>query len=90
MPFNDSDPWKEKKTNPNRMNTIINTICEQIKNISILLSPVIPNATDKVLNSMNVKNDDRLINQIKKFNTFDHNKELAPLEILFRKVENDN
>ncbi|MDC3127639.1 methionine--tRNA ligase [Candidatus Pelagibacter bacterium] len=88
--FNDSEPWKEKKTNPNRMNTIINTICEQIKNISILLSPIIPNAADKVLNSMNVKKDDRLINQINKFNTFDYNKELAPLEILFKKVENDN
>ena len=46
--------------------------------------------TDKVLDSMNVKNQERLINKIKKFNSFDHNKELAPLEILFKKVENDN
>ena len=59
-------------------------------NISILLNPIIPNATDKVLDSMNVKNQERLINKIKKFNSFDHNKELAPLEILFKKVENDN
>ncbi len=88
--FNDSEPWKEKNTNPNRMNTIIHTICEQIKNISILLSPIIPNATDKVLDSMNVKDQERLINQIKIFNSFDYDKELAPLEILFKKVENDN
>ena len=39
---------------------------------------------------MNIKNQDRLISQIKKFNSFNHNKELAPLEILFKKVENDN
>ena len=76
----------KKKKNPDRMNTIINTICEQIKNISILLSPIIPNATDKVLECMNVKNQERFISQIKKFNSFNHNKELAPLDILFKKI----
>ena len=88
--FNDSEPWKEKTTNPDRMRTIIYTICEQIKNISILLSPIIPNATNKVLNCMNINKEDRLINHIKKFNSFDHNRELDSLDILFRKIENDN
>jgi Methionyl-tRNA synthetase len=37
--FNDSEPWAVKKTNPERMNTILHTITEQIKNISILLNP---------------------------------------------------
>ena len=88
--FNDSEPWKTKNSNPNKMQSIIHTICEHIKNISILLSPIIPIASDKVLNSMNVKKEERFIDQIKKFNGFDHNKELVPLEILFKKVENDN
>ena len=88
--FNDSEPWKIKNSNPNRMQSVIYTICEHIKNISILLSPIIPIASDKVLNSMNVKKEERFIDQIKEFNGFDHNKELAPLEILFEKVENDN
>ena len=83
------EPWKIKNSNPNRMQSVIYTICEHIKNISILLSPIIPIASDKVLNSMNVK-EERFIDQIKEFNGFDHNKELAPLEILFEKVENDN
>ena len=36
------------------MNAILFTICEQIKNISILLSPIIPVATGKVLETMNL------------------------------------
>ena len=46
--FNDSEPWAVKKKDPERMNAIIFTIVEQIKNISILLNPIIPNSTDKV------------------------------------------
>ena len=34
--FNDSEPWSVKKSDPERMQTILFTICEQIKNISIL------------------------------------------------------
>ena len=40
--FNDSEPWLFKKKDPERMNTILFTIVEQIKNISILLNPIIP------------------------------------------------
>tara|TARA_Y100000992_G_scaffold263420_1_gene199696 strand:- start:1262 stop:2803 length:1542 start_codon:yes stop_codon:yes gene_type:complete len=88
--FNDSEPWKKKSTNPDRMETIIYTICEQIKNISILLSPIIPNAANKVLDCMNIKEEERSINQINKFSSFNHNKELNLLDILFKKIENDN
>ena len=34
--FNDSEPWSLRKKNPERMNAILHTIVEQIKNISIL------------------------------------------------------
>ena len=51
--FNDSEPWAVKKKDPERMKTILFTIVQQIKNISILLNPIIPNATNKVLTIMN-------------------------------------
>ena len=35
------------------METIVFTICEQIKNISILLNSIIPISTTKVLKAMN-------------------------------------
>ena len=72
------------------MNTILNTIVEQIKNISILLNPIIPISTKKVLNTINISDKDILIETIKKESVIDNNKELKNLDILFRKIENDN
>ena len=44
--FNDSEPWSLKKTDPKKMNSVVYTIIEQIKNISILLLPIIPNSAN--------------------------------------------
>ena len=87
--FNDSEPWTLKKKDQERMNTILNTIVEQIKNISILLNPIIPISSEKVLGSINISKKDITIENINK-NILDHNKELKNLDILFKKVENDN
>ena len=88
--FNDSEPWAHKKRNLKRMNTILYTISEQIKNISILLSPIIPISTQKVLNSLNISQEKVSINTILKSNILNHNKEIKELKILFKKIENDN
>ncbi len=88
--FNDSEPWAIKKSDLERMNTIIFTISEQIKNISILLNPIIPIATGKVLKSMNILEKDICIDKINSTKIFKHDKELGNLDILFTKVENDN
>lgn len=88
--FNDSAPWALKKKDPERMNSILFTITQQIKNISILLSPIIPDSASKVLKSMNIKEKQINIENIENFDLFDHNKKLIELEILFTKIENDN
>ena len=88
--FNDSEPWALKKTDTNRMNTIMFTIVEQIKNISILLNPLIPNATNKILDIINIPIKDRNIESIKKNNILNHALYLKKVEILFAKVENDH
>ena len=88
--FNDSEPWSVKKSDPDRMNAILYTICTQIKNISILLNPIIPLATEKVLETMNVRKENRTISKIDNLECFDHDKELKKLEILFTKIDNDN
>tara|TARA_X000001036_G_scaffold84662_1_gene76671 strand:+ start:2919 stop:4460 length:1542 start_codon:yes stop_codon:yes gene_type:complete len=88
--FNDSEPWSVKKEDPERMKVILFTICLQIKNISILLNSIIPIATNKVLETMNIEIDKRSIDQINNLECFDHNKELKELDILFKKIENDN
>ena len=87
--FNDSEPWSFKKKDPERMNAILFTIVEQIKNISILLNPIIPNATNKALGMINVSTNSLSIDKIKDNNILNHKKELGDLEILFNKIEND-
>ena len=72
------------------MNAILFTIVEQIKNISILLNPIIPISTKKVLNAINISDKDILIDNIQKDNILNLNRELKDLDILFKKVEDDN
>ena len=88
--FNDSEPWTVKKNDPERMNAILFTIVLQIKNISILLNPIIPNATNKVLSMINISKEDIKIDKIKDNNILNNKKEMGNLEILFTKIEDDN
>ena len=88
--FNDLEPWAIKKRDPERMNTILHTIIQQIKNISILLSPIIPISAKKVLNTINLSESEIKLKNILNSDLFNHDKELKDLEILFTKIENDN
>jgi methionyl-tRNA synthetase len=88
--FNDSEPWTVKKKDPERMNAIIFTVVEQIKNISILLNPIIPIATNKVLTMINISSENLSIDHIKDDNILNNKKEIGNLEILFTKIEDDN
>jgi len=88
--FNDSEPWSIKKKDPLRMEAILYTISKQIKNISILLNPIIPESTEKILDIMNINKADIKIETINKKNSINHDKELKKVSILFKKIENDN
>ena len=52
--FNDQEPWK-KKDDKLRLNTIVYTALELIRKITILLYPVMPQTSVKVLNIFNIK-----------------------------------
>ena len=88
--FNDSEPWSVKKKDPERMKAILYTISQQIKNISILLNPIIPSATNKILMLLSPSCENISIDKINDDNFIDYKKELDNLEILFNKIENDN
>jgi len=88
--FNDSEPWAVKKKDPERMKAILFTIVEQIKNISILLNPIIPNATKKILSMINLSSQNITIDTINDETIFNNKKEIGNLEILFTKIEDDN
>ena len=88
--FNDSEPWKVMRSDPKRMQSIIYTILEQIKNISILLNPIIPIATNKILYALNIEEKEISLKTISNEKIFKYNKKLKKPGILFRKIENDN
>ena len=88
--FNDSEPWAIKKKDPDRMNAILYTVSHQIKNISILLNPIIPKSSNKILKTMNINDEQINIKNILNLDLFDHTKELKELDILFNKIDNDN
>ena len=72
------------------MNTILFTITEQIKNISLLLNPIIPISTNIILDKLNIQNKDKLFKTIDNNKILDFSKSLKKTEILFKKVEDDN
>ena len=49
--------------------------------------PIIPNSANKILDVINVSKEQRVISDINKSKTLNHNKELGKIEILFKKVE---
>tara|TARA_B100001057_G_scaffold254061_1_gene254323 strand:- start:2639 stop:4174 length:1536 start_codon:yes stop_codon:yes gene_type:complete len=85
--FNDSEPWALKKTDIKKMNSVLYSIVEQIKNISILLLPIMPISANKILDTINVKKDLRVITEINNNVALEHDKELGNIEILFKKVD---
>ena len=53
--INDEEPWKLKKIDLEKMNNILHISLEQIAKISILLNPIIPKSSTKVLDALNIK-----------------------------------
>ena len=81
--INDEEPWKLKNNNIEKMNNILHIALEQIGMISILLNPIIPISTSKVLDALNVKKD---ISFLKNKNILPKKIKIKNLDILFNKI----
>ena len=68
------------------MNNILHTALEQIAKISILLNPIIPNSTTKVLNALNVDNNLRNMSFLDGKNILTNEVSISHLDILFKKI----
>ena len=88
--FNDNKPWSIKKTDKKRADAIIFTIVEHIKNISILLTPIIPIASNKVLDILKINHEKRNLKAITDKNILDHDTEILKSTILFKKIDDNN
>lgn len=52
-------PWTLKKTDPQRMKTVLYVLAEAVRHIAILMQPFTPLATDKMLDQLSVSKDKR-------------------------------
>jgi len=84
--INDEEPWKIKKTNTSRMNDILHLALNQIAKISILLNPIIPLATDKVLEALSIKSELRNNSFLDGKKIIPDKINILPLNILFKKI----
>ena len=84
--FNDQEPWK-KKEDKLRLSTIVYTSIELIRKISILLYPVIPQTSLKVLNTFNIRENDIDFLTLQHNEVLKENNKINKLDILFKKIE---
>ena len=88
--FNDLEPWSLKKSNPERMNTILYNILDQIKSITILLNPIIPLSTSKIFDILNLNIKNINLEIINNNSYLKPGTQIKQVDILFKKIENDN
>ena len=84
--FNDQAPWT-KKDDSLRLNTIVFVSLELIRKISILLYPIIPNTSLKVLNIFSMEEKDIKFDTISNNEYLKDKKEIIKLGILFEKIK---
>ena len=87
--FNDEAPWS-KKDNIKRLNTIVYVSLEIIRKISILLFPIIPNATEKALKSLDIDTKLININSLNNHNLLKAQTNLKNPGILFKKLKKND
>ena len=83
--INDEEPWKLKKNNIEKMNNILHLALEQIAKISILLNPIIPQATTKVLEALKIDVKFRNLLFLEGKKILPKDVRLSELNILFKK-----
>ena len=84
--INDEEPWKLKVSNPNKMKNILHLALNQIGKISILLNPIIPISSSKVLEALNIEIGDRNLSFLDGDKLLPDNIKINNLNILFKKI----
>ena len=87
--FNDQEPWK-KKSDVVRLNTIVYVSLEIIRKISIMLNPIIPDTSLKVLDIFNLKQKDINFDTIKDNKFLKPNSNIKKIGILFKKIDKND
>ena len=87
--FNDQEPWK-KKSDLRRLNTIVYVSLELIRKITILLYPIIPESSLKVLKAFEITENKINFNSITNNEYLKSKLKINKIGILFNKIENND
>jgi methionyl-tRNA synthetase len=88
--FAGEEPWRLKKTDPDRMNTVLYVTAEALRTVAILTQPVMPTASARLLDVLNVPEDARDFASLGEKGRLQPGTELpAPTAIFPRYVEPD-
>jgi methionyl-tRNA synthetase len=89
--FASEEPWAHKKTNPKRMETILYATAEVLRQIAILVQPVMPGSATKLLDQLGVPPDARDFAQLGPVGRLKLGTKLPPPVPVFpRHVEEDS
>lgn len=83
-------PWKLKKENPERMNTVLWTLAETLRCLGIVIQPVMPGSADKLLNLLQIPQDQRSFAHLDAAHALQSVRIEQPQGIFPRIVEEDN
>jgi methionyl-tRNA synthetase len=83
--FNDKEPWKTRKDNPEVCATTIHLCLQTVCSLSILAEPVIPFSSRKIWNMLDLDDEPRW--QDASRSLMPGGKSLKKAEIVFRKIE---
>ena len=53
--FAEQEPWKLKKTDLSRMNTVLFVTAEVVRKVALLVQPVMPESASKLLDALNIE-----------------------------------
>ena len=73
-------------SNVEKMNSILHVALQQIAKISILLNPIIPEASTKVLDALNIKPTSRNLSFLDGKDVLPEKIQIKELDILFKKI----
>ena len=87
--FNDQEPWN-KKRDKDRLNTIIYVSLEIIRKLSIMLYPIIPGSSLKVLKVFDLNEENISFESVKNNDFLKTNSSINKIDILFRKIDKND
>ncbi len=79
-------PWQLRKSDLKKMNEVLYVICEHLRIIGIMLQPFVPDSANKILNLLNIKEEERHIEHTTDKYNLGGNEILEPFPI-FKKIE---